>query len=344
MNIHEHFSIDGRNLTSSGELLAIVERDYPEHSGFLHRYFDSQPYLELRTSGSTGKPKTIRVFKEDMLKSALLTIAHFDLPPGSRVLHCLSPEFVAGQLMWVRAFAGGWNLRIAGASGTPLPDTGDTFDFAAMVPLQAENSLNALQRVKKLIIGGAPVSHTLEKKLSLLPIQAFHTYGMTETLTHVALRRIDGSGRVYSALPGMRFETDGQNRLVIHTPYRRSPVYTTDIVELIDGKHFVWIGRSDYIINTGGVKIAPESIEEKLAPYLHVPFFIHGLPDERLGSAVTLIVEGNPGHIDTGELYRKAGLSKYETPKRIIGMEAFHYTGSGKIDRNKTVGSLSQTN
>jgi O-succinylbenzoic acid--CoA ligase len=310
---------------------------------FLKEWFDKNDYVSGKTSGSTGTPKRIKLSKKAMLASAERTNSFFRLAKDTNLLLCLPVNYIAGKMMVVRAIAGGCNLITVAPSS--LPDWTGQIDFAAMIPMQVQLLLEneqgkyKLDSIHKLIIGGSQVSRTLQNKLSQLSTSCYLTYGMTETVSHIALCKIGkNEENIYRALPGIHFRQDERNCLLIHAPYiQPEPFVTNDMVRLISDTSFVWIGRWDNIINTGGIKISPEDVEQKISELIESRFFITSVPDELLGQKVILKVEGAPWKADTQErFYKKIStlLSRYEIPKQIIFEEKFEETSTGKIKRN----------
>ncbi len=336
--IHKDFRLDGRTFEGAGDLLEYTDRHHPSHSAFLRSFFNENEDILIRTSGSTGKPKQIKISKQSMVQSARATIDYFQLPPKTRALICLSSDFIAGKLMWIRALTGGWNISVTSPEGNTLDRVIGDFDFSAMIPLQVENALHDIFRIRLLLIGGAPVSQALEKKLAPTGTQIYHTYGMTETLTHIAVRKIPGED-TYKLLPHVRAYTDDRGCLVIEANHLPEPVITNDVVEFTSNKRFRWLGRYDFMINSGGIKFFPQDIEKKLEAYLTRPFFIHSLPDERLGQKIALVIQGEKAipEDQMQEIFHRAGLKKYEKPKQIIYTPAFHKTPGGKIDKLTTL-------
>ncbi len=344
--IHPAFTLQGKSFSGPEDLCAFVRKHYPEHAAFLCRWFDASPTIDLQTSGSTGSPKTITFPKEALIKSARRTVDFFNLYEETTALLALSPRFVAGKMMWIRALQHGWHLDITEPSSRLNPEK--NYDFSAWVPMQAENSLETIDKIKTLIIGGAAVSRKLQRKLLNAPTDIFLTYGMTETLTHIAVMPLSRRAENYkdcmpdwfTVLPGVFVETDEEQCLVIYSddlPF--SPLHTNDIVKCRDNRHFQWIGRKDNVINSGGVKLFPEMIEKKLAPLLDIPFIVTSLPDAYLGEKVVLVLEGKPQKLEEN-LFEKAGLHAYEKPKAVFFMEAFPRTSSGKIQRRKIKDTL----
>ncbi|SNY99756.1 AMP-binding protein [Flagellimonas pacifica] len=349
--IHPQFKLNGThyNFNELEELgYDFVKEGTPFEASigtFLLDWVNSEIFVEVPTSGSTGKPKNIRLKKEHMMNSALATGEYFQLHSGNKALLCLPCSGIAGKMMLVRAMELGLALDYVDPSSKPLADTAKVFDFVAMVPLQAQNSLGQLHRIKTLLIGGASTTKGLREKLGSVPTQAFEAYGMTETITHIAVKKIDSSNNNYfETLPNIKISTDNRNCLVITAPnVSDSTVITNDIVELLGEGQFKWLGRYDSVINSGGIKLIPEQIEEKLSPMIHPRFFVAGIPDESLGQKLILIVEGS--RISTKKLLEQIknldNLHKYEVPKAIYTLESFIQTKTGKIQRKKNLQQLS---
>ncbi|MBD3580903.1 AMP-binding protein [Flavobacterium selenitireducens] len=336
-SVHHRFRLNGFHLDRD-DLCRIAYSfikegdDYEKHCGlFLLDWFDDKPDIEINTSGTTGVPKTIRVSKQAMVNSALATGYFFDLQPGDRALHCLPTKFIAGKMMFVRGFILGLDLDFEVPSANPLKYNDNRYDFAALVPLQAENSLEGLERLKKIIIGGAKINPILEKKLEKIPSKIYETYGMTETITHIAAKRVGESA--FTVLPNVTISYDDHNCLVIHAPrISRDVIVTNDLVELVNENQFVFLGRRDNIVNSGGIKLIPEQIEAKLADRIDSRFFVAGIPDETLGEKLVLFVEGDQRQFPEDMF---SSLGKYERPKETRFVPEFPETGSGKIMRRE---------
>lgn len=338
-NVHNQFKLNGFHLNRE-DLCRVAYsfikegEEFEKPVGdFLLDWFDSKDYIEMQTSGTTGAPKTITVSKQAMVESALATGDFFELQPGNKALQCLPVKYVAGKMMLVRAMILGLDLEFVAPSSHPLRNNEIDYDFVAMVPLQAQNSISELNKVKKMIVGGAAINKALDKQLLKLPTQVFETYGMTETITHIAARKL--GEKAFTVLPGVTISYDDRNCLVIHAPRISDDVIVTnDIVELLNENQFIFLGRMDNVINSGGIKLIPEQIEEKLANKINQRFFIASKPDTELGEKVVLIVEGEKQ--DFGDdLYDK--LDKYEKPKELIFIPKFKETDSGKVIRKETL-------
>ena len=339
-NVHNKFKLNGFSFTKD-DLLRVAYSFIKEGEAyekplgiFILDWFDPKSYLEMNTSGSTGVPKIIRVDKQAMVNSALATGDFFDLQPGQKVLHCLPTDYVAGKMMFVRAFILGLDMEFVAPSSHPMERVKGDFDFCGMVPLQAKNSLKDLHRIKKLIIGGAKINKTLESELVVIPSQIYETYGMTETITHIAAKRVGESA--FTVLPNVKVTQDDRHCLVIdaHT-ISGEKIVTNDLAELISDTQFVWKGRFDNVINSGGIKLIPEQIEEKLATSISNCFFVYGQADELLGEKLVLYVEGETIPIDESVF---EALDKYERPKEIVFIPEFKRTATGKVIRDQSIG------
>lgn len=304
------------------------ERDFGQ---LILDWFNESPFMTVHTSGTTGTPKPIQIEKRQMINSAKATTGFFDLKSKDTALMCMPAKYIAGKMMLIRALISGLELDVIEPTSNPLHFTQNNYDFAAMVPLQVEKSLPELHRIKKLIIGGAKLDDTLRQELLNLSTVCYETYGMTETITHIAAKKIEE--HYFSALPHVSFSIDDRKCLVIDAPnVSQKLIITNDIVDLIDNNHFEWLGRIDNVINSGGVKIFPEKIENILAKKINQRFFIAGLPDKHLGQKVTLIIEGIPYSI-TDDYFES--LHQYEKPKEIFFINQFAETPTGKIKRKE---------
>jgi O-succinylbenzoic acid--CoA ligase len=341
-NVHHRFKLDGFHLDR--EDLCRVAYSYIKEGddfekpvgSFLLDWFDDRTYIEMNTSGTTGKPKMIRVEKQAMVNSALATGDFFDLLPGNKVLNCLPVKYIAGKMMFVRGFILGLDMDFVAPTSTPMYNNDTKYDFVAMVPLQAQNSIKELHNVKKMIIGGVKINNALEKQLAKIPTEAYETYGMTETITHIAAKKI--GEKAFTVLPNVTISYNAENCLVIHAPrISEEVIVTNDIVELVNENQFVFLGRVDNIINSGGIKLIPEQIEEKLSGRIDSRFFVTGKPDEKLGEKLVLVIEGEEHPIGEGIFDL---LDKYEKPKEIIFVPKFEETGNGKIKRKEIVKAI----
>ena len=306
---------------------------------FLSHWMDESEIIRAETSGSTGVPKTILLSKKNMIASAKLTNQYFGLKEDADVLLCLSADYIAGKMMIVRAIIGNLHLVVSEPCSCPIIDR--PMAFAAMVPMQVEAMLNSeggsqsLNLLSTLLIGGSAPSEELERRLLGISTSCFASYGMTETVSHIALRALNGPDKSmgYEALAGVWFEQDERECLVIHAPHLQDiPFITNDIVRLKNNNRFEWVGRFDHVINSGGIKLFPELLEGKIAPFIQQRFYIIGKKDEKLGEMAVLVIEGRLGTEHLEGLLRSV-LTPYEIPREIIFMPTFEETSTGKIIR-----------
>lgn len=348
--LHPKFKLNGVAFSSEEALkkhsLQLVDKGNNSEASigkFILEWLNANDFIVAQTSGSTGSPKSITLRKENVYNSALATIDYFKLPEKTKALLCLSSEYIAGKMMLVRAMVAGWDLHSVDAVKNPLQGNKTTFDFAAMVPYQVFHSLRELRKLKKLIIGGGAVPRILEEELQGVKPCVFLTYGMTETISHIAVRPINGRERsdIFSALPSVNFLLTENSCLQISAPkISEAPVITNDVVKLISPQSFKYLGRIDNVINTGGVKVHPESVEEKLSVHLEEPFFISSEKDDALGERVILIVESAKEKLLEEYFHAFEALSKYERPKRVYSVSQFIYTETGKIKRAEVLKDL----
>lgn len=306
---------------------------------FLQEWYNENPKLLIQSSGTTNFSKFFYVKKKYMIHSACMTGKFFNLGIGSRVLLCLPINFIAAKMLLIRSIVLRWSLYCIPPLSNPLKMIDQTFDFVPMVPLQVFNSLVDLVKVKILLIGGAPISRFLEKSLQNVHSFCYASYGMTETLGHIALKRINGikSNKYFKPLPGIYLSINKNNCLKIFAPkLMETSLQTKDLVKLYPKGKFIWLGRYDNLINSGGVKIIVEQLEKKLEPFIHQPFFIAGLYNKLLGQSVTLFIEGDPFIIKIPDnLF--IGYNKFYKPREFYFIPYFSWTFSKKIQREKTL-------
>ncbi len=325
---------------------------------FCREWLNGKEKFQLQTSGSTGTPKTIEVTRDQLKASARLSTSVLGLQKDFTALVCLDTRYIAGVMMLVRSLEVGMNMIIVEPSSNPLAKIEDetSIDFTAWVPLQLESILKSEQKeklnnIKIALIGGAAINHKTVKEIETLPCNFFATYGMTETLSHIALQKLNGKDAqdFFEALPKITLSKDERECLIIRASHiSDQPIVTNDLVDLISPTQFRWIGRVDNIINTGGVKVIPEKIEASISIALNElavsnRFFVAALPDSILGESVHLFIEGSPFKNQIEELIQKKLFethSKYERPKSIQYIPAFINTDTGKINKSKTIASI----
>ena len=311
---------------------------------FISVWNDESQSITQLSSGSTGPPKAIEIPKWKMEASAKMTGDFLDLDNCESALLCMSTGYIGGKMMVVRSMRYNLTLYVTNVTRNPLKNLAHGIDFVAMVPLQVEETVQEnpekLNLIKHLIIGGAPVSDKLIEKIKNFNCNAYSTFGMTETVSHIALRNLKDKNEPYRAIGNTQFSTIDDCLVIDSKELKIKGLKTTDIVNLIDKKSFHWLGRSDFAINSGGVKIHPEKVERKIANVLNSTDFIIGeLPDQKLGSKVVFIGEQ---HLDTDNLKEQIDkvLTKYERPKAYFFISSLIKTPSGKIDRNKTTAEI----
>lgn len=338
MRLHPEFRLNNTTFTESKLLeyaRSLNENPsdfYRELGLFLQEWLDESEEIALQTSGTTGEPKKIITTKKAMTHSALATATYFKLQAGMSALLCLPIRYVAGKMMLVRAMVLGLNIDVVEPSGQPLKTASKCYDFVAMVPMQLEHSLLDLHKAKTIIVGGAKISEALKQKMQNVSTDIYETYGMTETLTHIAVKKI--SQDFFEVLPHVEISQDKRKCLEVFVHgITNEKLLTNDVIEWIDSKRFLWKGRVDNIINSGGVKIFPETVEQKLETSISSRFFVIGEKDDLLGEHVVLVVEGNPIELSR-DVFEK--LEKYEKPKKIVFRKHFIETPSGKIKRKET--------
>lgn len=308
---------------------------------FLHAWNNEKDVISLKTSGSTGPPKEIILQKKDMITSAKQTLDFLGVKKSGTSLICLSMDTIAGKMMAVRSIVGELAIHLAPVNSNPSKDLHEQIDLCAMVPLQLETILKQdhtpLHLIKHLLIGGGPVSPELEQQSAENGITFWHTFGMTETISHVAIRKAGKNAEPhFTALPGITFSAE-HDKLIIHYPaIGIDGLSTNDLVDLISPTSFRYIGRADFIINSGGLKFNPEELERKIASIMNGTYFFGGISDSRLGQKIVLFIEGDetvsPRSNDLEPL-----LPKYAVPKEIIRLSKFVRTESGKINRSETI-------
>lgn len=325
----------------------VKQMSYEE---FIQEWIAPSECMLVHTSGSTGAPKPLMVEKKRMLASARQTCDFLGLKSGDTALLCMSLDYIAGKMMAVRSIERGLELTIVPASNHPLASLdGRCFDFVAMVPSQVYCSMSVpseretLRHIRHLIIGGGAISSQLQKALDELDSegQIWSTYGMTETLSHIAMRPLTGpnSSEWYTPLPGVRVEVDEEGCLLIDAPLVcESVLHTNDIAELQNGR-FRIIGRKDNVICSGGIKLQIEAIEEKLRPFIPSPFCITKGKDPKFGEVAVLLLSGEKLPQST---FDKAfsHLDRYEKPKEVCYVKEIPMTETGKIDRATAISLL----
>jgi O-succinylbenzoic acid--CoA ligase len=322
-----------------------------------HKGVDSFSQL---TSGSTGEAKKITLSRGQMIRSAELTQKALHLQEGWHCLLCLQPSFIAGKMMMVRSFVTGMKIIATEPLANPFLKLSSVLpiDFVALVPYQLHKivrseSANLLNTVKSIIVGGAIVDSETREKLQEFSCQFYATYGMTETISHVALMALNGkfASDCYNILPGITISIDERDCLIIqgdHLPGRE--IITNDLVELTDRNKFRWLGRWDNVINTGGLKVIPEKLEaeiEKIFQKLGIAgnFLISSLPDLKLGNRIVLLLEQKVSEplLEILMQEMRERIPKHEVPKEVFSGISFQLANNGKINRTATQRLVAET-
>lgn len=315
---------------------------------FLAEWHNDSPTLLVHTSGSTGVPKSMLVEKRRMEASARITCDFLGLKPGDTALLCLSTDYIAGKMMVVRALTCGLQLVSVEPSGHPLAScflplaSSMPLSFAAMVPLQVYNSLQVpdererLMQIGNLIIGGGAIDPELEQALADFPNHVWSTYGMTETLSHIALRRLNGPERSdwYTPFAGVGISLNAEGCLVIDAPAVCAEPLTTNDMAVIEDGRFRILGRKDNVICSGGLKIHIEEVERLLRAHVREPYLITKVPDERLGEAVVLLTTAAAPVVlaDLQATCRRV-LPTYWVPRHLMTVAQLPFTATGKPAR-----------
>ena len=342
---------------------------------FFSEWNNDSDRVLVHTSGSTGKPKPMMVEKKRMLNSARITCDFLGLKPGDSALLCMSLDYIAGKMVVVRSIERHLHLISVSPSGHPLKDinlkdangkdVNGEITFAAMVPMQVYNTLQVpeererLTHVRHLIIGGGAIDASLEKELRSLPgnIAIWSTYGMTETLSHIALRRINGdeASEWYQPFDSVKISQTDEGCLVIDAPLVcAETLVTNDIVEIepyiynkVEKLRFRIKGRKDNVICSGGIKIQIEEVEALLKPHLEKPFMIAKKKDEKFGEIAVLLTEDEnlkkveatirrllSGKSDDSNKSSESKSHKYWIPREYLHVEHLPLTETGKPKRS----------
>lgn len=307
---------------------------------FILELYNDKDSVTLTTSGSSGTSKSIIMPKTALFASAELSANVLNFKYGQTALLCLPVKYIAGKMMIVRALNSGLNLKIVEPSSMPDLSKFTHVDLCSMVPIQAYNSLNDYQfqtHIDTLLIGGGEIRDELEVKLRELPNKVHETYGMTETCSHVALRRINGTepDDSFKVIEGIKLSLDERGCLKLKVPFLKEEIVTNDLVQIINDSQFKWVGRFDNIINSGGLKIQPEVLEKEIEKIIKLPSAIIDQPDPAFGQRLTLVVETELKENQEEKLLNKlkGKLDKHQIPKKVYTVPELPRNASLKIDR-----------
>jgi len=359
---HDQIWINGRDVRVQAIRDATTEGldDFEKQTfSFIRAWLTGQETFELQTSGSTGTPKKIIIHRDQMIASARLTQKAIGLHENFTAFLCISPEYIGGKMMLVRALALGMKL----VAVTPAANVFETLpssmaiDFAALVPYQLYHVVRSkearwLNLMKTIIIGGAALDAETSAMLDSFTCRCYATYGMTESISHVALQVLNGPGKSqeFNVLPGIIASQDDRGCLVIEAAYLSEKIITNDLISQPSANSFRWLGRWDNIMNSGGVKIIPEEIERKMQAVVDQTsrhnFMLCSAPDQKLGEKIILLLEGNELDATTiAKLKRELPkvLSRYELPKEVFVLKNFRYGPTGKLKRAETAMNIDKS-
>jgi O-succinylbenzoic acid--CoA ligase len=318
--------------------------------------------FELRTSGTTGESKAITIYRDQMIASAKMTLSYLHLRKGDKLLLCLNPSYVAGIMMIVRSLVGDLELYVLSPTANPLLNRKLNYNFhlSSFVPYQVNEilkhprSLFNFKQIQNILIGGADIPDSLAQTLKAFENNIYQTFGMTETVSHVGLKRLSGqqASSFYEVPDGIEIDVDARGCLTVTGKITGGKtIVTNDLADLYEGKKFKWKGRIDQVINTGGIKIRINDLEDRIhsifeSADLTKSFFIAGFPDNKLGEKVILTIETQKEEIDEGNIRKilRSKLSRYEVPKEIYTYHKFPLTATGKIDKKAIIKQLKAQN
>ena len=324
----------------------LVQDQKEKIEAFLSNLRDGSLSILCKTSGSTGTPRQIEISKKSLAVSAQNSIDFFKLKPKETAILCMSIDFIAGKMMLVRAMMAGLELKVLPVSSS-LSELIEASEFIALFPKQLQGlistkkGIKALKKSRCILVGGATISTEIEQFLISNHISIYHSYGMTETATHVALKRSGYKGeQYYKAVSGVSFSQKKGCLSIMYPKIQVGPITTNDLVELINPFTFKWIGRSDFVINTGGYKVSPETLEEKIEPLLKRVCMVTGIKDEEFGEKIGLILLKDEILKGISKETFSGILHPFEIPKVYVCIHEFSQTSNGKIDRVKTAAKI----
>jgi O-succinylbenzoic acid--CoA ligase len=331
--------------------IVIPQTDFEKSTlNFIRDWVNGVVTYNINTSGSSGTPKNISITRYQMAESARMTLQALNLKSGDTALVCLNPQFIAGKMMLVRSLLGDLRIIATEPSSNPLKKITRPFDFIALVPMQIQTILTSadkhkLDYSKAVLVGGAALSAEQLSLIKAIKSPVFGTYGMTETISHIALQNLNAHSEEenFKILPGIKIIIDDRGCLVINAPFLEGEIHTNDMVKMHDSKSFTWLGRWDNVVNTGGIKVFPEKVEKDLQSMMstlnfHQSFLIGSVKDALLGEKIILITEGNVDE-KWKEILKlhKQSFPTYETPRDVYSVNKFVYTENNKIDRKATI-------
>ena len=316
---------------------------------FLEFWKSDKEILFVQTSGSTGKPKEIEIKRNAIINSAKATLDYFKIKENSKFHCCLPTKYIGGKMMLVRAIINKAEIVLTKPTKNVTSELKEKIDFSAMTSMQLENSIHekGFKHIKKLIIGGGPISNQLLEKIDDQPTKCYQTFGMTETVSHIAIRELKNSiiDNPYKCLNHVKILTNKNGNLIINSPKLNIESLTTnDLIQITGNKQFKYLGRSDNIINSGGIKVLPEILEKEIEKILKCKdFFIDKIDDINLGEKIIIVALKNLKKEKLKEALEEINDQKI-APKSILFCNHFYYTSNNKINRKKSKFEALKTN
>ena len=336
-----------------GELHSELPGSLKELADFVRDWKQSKRSFHQETSGSTGPPQMITITRDQMIRSAHRTLDLVKPDVSRPALLCLDAKYIAGKMMVVRAWEAGMPLYVTEPEADPLAisDFDEPAGLTAMVPyqlariLEDERSTDILNQMEYLLLGGAPITPQLYQQVQDLNVRVLQTFGMTETVSHIALRPLNGPDRseFYTVLPGISILQDEEDCLIIEMEELDHPLVTRDAVRILSDSEFQWLGRADNVVNSGGVMLYPEEIEKQLSlgGILSTDFFLAGIPDPAFGEQLVLLIEGDDHEVEKMvQEWCESNLDPYHRPRKIFLVSEFDRTDTGKVRRKETLSRL----
>lgn len=316
----------------------ILIPELMNYSDLKNVWHSDTDYISCHTSGSTGEPTEIELPKSQMRASAIRTNTFFNIGPASLLYSCISPNYIGGKMMLIRSEISGCRFKYEEPSNRPLSNFGkqEVIDLLSVVPSQMNHildNLDDLPQINNILVGGAPIPLNIRKRISESGLCVYESYGMTETSSHIALRKVDMLDKPFRTLEGISVEEcEGKLKITIEG---WNTFMTNDSPLLINSREFHILGRVDNIINSGGIKINPEQLESKLSRHILQPFAISSIPDEKWGEAIVLVIESDRQIAVSLQDIIENELSRYERPKHIFTIDSLPRTANGKIQRKQ---------
>ncbi len=345
--VHQNFKLNGKNFWSYYRDIDFLLEFFTTQISFqdleLERFLKqwvSHSSIDISSSGTTSEPKLLQIDKKYVFNSVNMTAEFFGIQSLDKVLHCLPIKYVAGKMQLIRALHLGLDLEMIKPSSKPIVQS-KYYDFATMTSQQLTRCLDHISGFKTLLVGGGLLSYKTQRKVQKVHSNVYESFGMTETLSHIAIRKLEDPIGVFTLLPKVSITVDNRSRLIITAKHLGvHQLVTNDVVEILNEVQFKYLGRIDNVINSGGIKIYPEKIEEVLSSKINRPFFINSLKNDVLGQKVVLVMEQNQRDIAPSiiqKIIKNSSIKNYQKPKELMVFKTFVRTLTGKIKRKKTM-------